>query len=122
MVFRLLDFFDELYDGPVLVVGDIDFIIIFCAFDLMLYNNMIGVNIYFLLDLEDLGGEVVRDFVDYLSCIIMHLTLLALQVIRQDQIDGLLVLVFENIYHFAFAWGVAHRQGSNFNIYFQFLN
>lgn len=84
MILWLLDFFDELYDGPVLVVGNIDFIIIFWAFDLMLYNNMIAVNIYFLLDLEDLGGEVVRDFVNHLSCIIIYLTLLALQVVRQD--------------------------------------
>ena len=39
---------------------------------------MIAVNIYFVLDLEDLGGGIVRHFVDHLSCIIMYLTLFAL--------------------------------------------
>ena len=35
----------------------------------MLYNNMIGVNIYFLLYFEDLGYVVVRYFVDDLAYI-----------------------------------------------------
>lgn len=64
LIVWLLELFDELDDGSVLVVGNIDFIIILRAFDLMLYNNMIGVNIYFLLYLEDLGCAIVRDFVD----------------------------------------------------------
>lgn len=51
----------------------------------------------------------------------MHLTLFTLQVVRQDQIDGLLVLVFENIYHFAFARGVAHHRQAILIFIFNFL-
>jgi len=69
LIIWLLELFDELDDGPVLVVGNIDFIIILRAFDLMLYNNMIGVNIYFLLYFEDLGYVIVRYFVDDLAYI-----------------------------------------------------
>ena len=69
LIVWLLELFDELDDGSVLVVGNIDFIIILRAFYLMLYNNMIGVNIYFLLYFEDLGCVIVRDFVDDLAYI-----------------------------------------------------
>jgi hypothetical protein len=54
LIFCLFEFFDELDDGSILMMGNIDFIIIFTAFDLMLYNNVIDVNIYLLLYFEDL--------------------------------------------------------------------
>lgn len=70
LIFSLLDLFDELNDIPVLLVGNIDFIIILTAFHLMLYNNMIRININFLLNLKDLRVVIIRNLVNNFTYVI----------------------------------------------------